>query len=111
MGVWPVSLFWLSFIAATTTTTSRAAARSSASRSASEGGKSASGGVPRLRLITSAPFRAAYAMPFAMSEVRPRFESFSTRTGITVAWGATPTMPVRLPPRAAIVPATCVPCE
>lgn len=85
VGVWPVSLFLLSFIAATATTASCAAATSSASRSASEGGKSGSGGVPALRLITSAPFSAAYAIPFARSEVRPRFESFSTRTGMTVA--------------------------
>ena len=71
---------------------------------------SGSGREPRLRLMTSAPVSAAYAIPFVMSAVRPALSSLSTRTGISFVSGATPAIPVWLFAVAAIVPATWLPC-
>src|SRR5262245_34251362 len=75
---------------------------------------------PRDRLITRAGNRfapmpdtltpQAHTIASAMSDVRPP-QRPSTRSGTTFAPNATPATPLPLFVTAAIVPATCVPCQ
>ena len=67
--------------------------------------------LPRLRLMMSAPRSVAQMMPRATSPESPDPASFRTLTGMIDAPGATPATPMPLLAVAAMVPATCVPCE
>src|SRR5205823_9088842 len=64
---------------------------------------------PRLMLITSIPYRVAQTIPLATDDQEPAPFASSTFTAYRVASGATPMTPNPLS-RAAMMPATCVPC-
>ncbi len=65
---------------------------------------------PRLRLMTRAPWSAAQTIPAATFDDTPLPFASSTRTGRMRTLGAAPAMPRPLFTRAAMIPATCVPC-
>jgi hypothetical protein len=64
---------------------------------------------PSEALTTLAPLSAAYVNASATSALVPVPKASSTRSGMIDACHATPATPTPLFPRAAIVPATCVP--
>ena len=66
-------------------------------------------GPPSDALTTLAPLAAAYVNASAMLALLPEPTALSARTGMIDACQATPATPTPLLPRAAIVPATCVP--
>ena len=61
-------------------------------------------------LITRAPWSAAQTIPSAMSAALPAPFAPITLTGISEQRGQAPTPPMPLFERAAITPATSVPC-
>ena len=67
--------------------------------------------LPRLRLMTFAPFETAHEMPAATASVVPLPLSARTLTGMieTGRVPATPATPMALSVAAAMMPATCVP--
>ncbi len=66
--------------------------------------------LPKLILITVAPFVAAYSTPMATVLREPDPLLCNTFTGRIFASGATPETPMELLFKAATIPATCVPC-
>ena len=64
----------------------------------------------QLLLTTLAPFSAAYSTARQSVESLAEPSAGNPLSAMMRTPGATPTMPIPLPPTAAIVPATCVPC-
>src|SRR5688572_27196644 len=67
-------------------------------------------GPSRLRLMTWAPFEAAYAIASATEAVVPAPSALSTRRDIKLTSHETPVTPCPSLPEAPTVPATWVPC-
>ena len=95
--------------AATTTMPAAIARRIAASMLSPPPAPTSGTSLPSERLMTSAPCSRAQSMPRATSSVLPPPSSPSTRTGISVAPGATLATPTPLPRRRAEIPLTWVP--